>query len=88
MVIKILIVVINDRIIKYSTVVKLICGLYTYVHRKQSGHNERDLMERERERAINDFLNKINVNQIKLNIFGKGIETVDACFSSAVVKVR
>ena len=43
--------------------------------------------ERERERAINDFLNKIDFNQIKL-FFKEEIETVDACFSSAVVKVR
>ena len=41
--------------------------------------------ERERERAINDFLNKINFNQIKY--LKKKIETVDAYFSSAVVKV-
>ena len=67
---------------------KLICGLYTYVHRKQSEHKGTRSLWRERERAINDFLNKINFNQIKLNIFKKEIETVDACFSSAVVKVR
>ena len=48
---------------------KLICGLYTYVHRKQSEHKERDRYgKRERERAIYDFLNKIDLNQIKLNI--------------------
>ena len=35
--------------------------------------------ERERERAINDFLNKIDFNQIKL-FLKKERETVDACF--------
>ena len=66
MVIKILIAVINDKIVKYSTVVKLICGLYTYVHRKQSEHKETRSLWRERERESDKcfFLNKIDLNQI------------------------
>ena len=58
--------------------------IHTYIENRVNIKNE-IAMERVRERAINDFLNKIDLNQIKY--LKKKIETVDAYFSSAVVKV-